>query len=117
MIYFFINEGQNFNIEIKTRKASKKNDFSGNEKSFFDYFMNLYYDFSILLSTNQKLSKFTVFPCFLHFYWWNTTVFTQIICEYYNQFNIVFQISHIIRYVAYTKSQQKYVGTSTGISK
>ena len=66
--------------------------------------MNLYYDFFILVSTNQKLSKLNIFSCFLRFYWRNRTVFTQIICEYFNRFNIVFHISHINRYLWPTKT-------------
>jgi len=62
-----IDEGKNFNIERKTRKISKKLIFSGNKKSFFGYFNNLYYDFFVLVSINEKLSNFTIFSIFFTF--------------------------------------------------
>ena len=84
-----IDEGKNFNIEKKTRKISKKRIFSGNKKSFCGYFKNLYYDSFVLVSINQKLSNFTIFPYFLRFYWLKRTVSTLIICEYFEFFQFV----------------------------
>ena len=66
--------------------------FFGNSMNLYDDFKN----FSFYQSTAKQIYCFSIY--FFCFYLFDRTVSIQIICEYFNQFNQVFQISHIKRY-------------------
>ena len=104
MIHFRLMKAKISILKEKPEKLAKKLIYREIKNRFLAISWTYITIFFILVSTNQKLSKLNIFSCFLRFYWRNRTVFTQIICEYFNRFNIVFHISHINRYLWPTKT-------------